>query len=294
MDKERNPRRHFVRQIRLFTALLVLGTAATRLTAQPPPPPLPPPGELDRLVQRVALYEDSLLSNVFAAATYSEQIPDAEGWAHRHEYLRGPDLARAISEDHLPFDPSVQALLPFPQVLEMMARDMDWTRRMGDAFLASSGAVMDAVQRMRHRAYDYGYLRSTPQVVVRNGPFIEIVPASYDSFYVPVYNPAIVFGGPIRAGVGFGAFVSFGPGIYLGTAFRPWGWYDGGARFYWDRHAVYINNRPWERTYVNRGTYVHPYEVPRYEQRGVDRREVHDRREGPERGREGDRGREHR
>jgi hypothetical protein len=273
-----------VRQMKLITALLIGGVAGiSTLSAQPP---LPPPGELDRLVDRVALYPDPLLSNVLAAATYADQIPDAEGWAHRHEYLRGSELARAISEDHLPFDPSVQSLLPFPQVLDLMARDMEWTRRLGDAFLASSAAVMDSVQRMRHRAWDYGYLRSTPQMIVRDGPFIEIAPASWDAFYVPVYNPAVIFAGPIRPGLRFGAFFSFGPGIVLGASFRPWGWYDGGARFYWDRHAVIINNRPWERTYVNRGTYVHPYEVPRYEQRGTERREVHDRREGPERGRE--------
>ena len=275
-----------MRQIRLFSALLVLGTAGmTRLIAQPPPPPpLPPPAEMDRLVERIALYPDSLLSNVLAAATYADQIPDAEGWAHRHAYLHGPALADAIAADRLSFDPSVQALLPFPQVLELMARDMDWTRRIGDAFLVNSAAVMDAVQRMRHRAYDYGYLRTSPQIIVRNGPFIEIVPASYDAFYVPVYNPAVVFARPIRPGVSFGAFVSFGPGIVLGAAFRPWGWYEGGARFAWDRHVVYVNNRPWERTYVNRGTYVHPYEVHRYD-RPVERREVHDRHEG-ERGRE--------
>lgn len=272
-----------MQQMKLFSAVLLLGAAAAaRLAAQPP---LPPPGELDRMVERIALYPDSLLSNVLAAATYADQIPDAEGWAHRHEYLRGEPLARAIQEDRLPFDPSVQSLLPFPQVLELMARDMDWTRRLGDAFLANSSVVMDAVQRMRHRAWDYGYLRTSPQLIVRNGPFIEIVPASWDAYYVPVYNPAIIFGGPIRPGAGFGAFISFGPGIALGAAFRPWGWYDGGARFYWDRHAVIINNRPWERTYVNRGTYVHPYEVHRYD-RPVDRREIHDRREGGERERE--------
>lgn len=280
-----------MKQIRQIAALLVLGAAGlTRVVAQPPPPPpLPPPPELDRLVERIALYPDPLLSNVLAAATFPDQILDAEGWAHRHAYLRGPDLARAISDDRLTFDPSIQALLPFPTVLDLMARDMDWTRRLGDAFLTNSAAVMDAVQRMRRRAYDYGYLRTSPQLIVRTGPYIEIVPASWDAFYVPIYNPAIVFGGPIRPGVSFGAFISFGPGIFLGAAFRPWGWYDGGARFFWDRHVVIVNNRPWERNFGNRGTYVHPYEVPRYS-RPVERREMHERREGPERERE----REHR
>jgi hypothetical protein len=231
------------------------------------------------MVERIALYPDALLSNVLAAATYADQIPDAEGWAHRHEYLHGAAVARAISDDRLTFDPSVQALLPFPQVLELMARDMDWTHRLGDAFLTNPGAVMDAVQRMRHRAYDYGYLRTSPEIVVRNGPFIEIVPTNPDSIFVPVYNPGVIFGGPIHAGASFGAFISFGPGIVLGAAFRPWGWYGGGSRFLWDRHTMFINNRPWGRTYTNRGTYVHPYEVHRYS-RPSERREIHDRREG--------------
>jgi len=274
-----------LQQIKLLTAIFLLGTSsAICLRAQPP---LPPPPELDRLVDRVALYPDSLLSNVLAAATYSDQILDAEGWAHRHEYLHGEVLARAIADDQLTFDPSVQALLPFPSVLDLMARDIDWTRRLGDAFLANSGAVMDAVQRMRHRAWDYGYLRTTPQIVVRNGPYIEIAPAYPDSIYVPIYNPGVIFAGPPRPGVRVGAFISFGPGIVLGAAFRPWGWYEGGSRFYWDRHTVILNNRPWERTFVNRGSYVHPYEVRRYD-RPLERRELHERHEGPERGRERD------
>jgi Protein of unknown function (DUF3300) len=266
-----------VQQTKLIMTLLAFAAIGpARLAAQPPLPPQP---ELDRLVDRIALYPDSLLSNVLAAATFPDQILDAEGWAHRHTYLRGDGLARAIADDHLWFDPSVQALLPFPTVLELMANDMDWTRRLGDAFLANSGAVMDTVQRLRHRAWDYGYLRPTPQVLVRNGPFIEIVSAQPDYYYVPVYNPGVVFVAP-RPGVRVNAFISFGPAVVLGGAFRPWGWYEGGNHFAWDRHVVVINNRPWERTYVNRTTYVHPYTAPRYEQH-IERREIHERREGP-------------
>jgi Protein of unknown function (DUF3300) len=90
-------------------------------------PPASSPAELDKLVSRIALYPDPLLAQILAAATYPDQIPDAAKWADEHHYLTGDDLARAITEDHLPWDPSVQALLPFPSVLEMMASDMDWT-----------------------------------------------------------------------------------------------------------------------------------------------------------------------
>src|ERR1700680_3165044 len=99
-------------------------------------PPSYPPGELDRLVQRVALYPDPLLSQIFAAATVPDQIPDAAGWADQDHYFTGDALAAAISADRLPWDPSVQSLLPFPSVLDMMASDMGWTGEVGNAFLA--------------------------------------------------------------------------------------------------------------------------------------------------------------
>ena len=93
----------------LSLALIVAGTPSP-VAAQGPPSYTPE--QLDNLVSRIALYPDSLLAQVLAAATYPDQIPDAAKWADEHHYLTGDDLARAIDEDHLPWDPSVQALLP--------------------------------------------------------------------------------------------------------------------------------------------------------------------------------------
>lgn len=225
------------------------------------PPPSFPPQELDRLVSRVALYPDPLLSQIFAAATFPDQIPDAAGWADQHHYLTGDALARAISDDHLPWDPSVQSLLPFPSVLDMLASDMSWTSELGNAFLAQQPDLMDAVQRERHRAYDYGYLRTNPQIIVNPGPYIEILPANPAFIVVPYYDPLIVFAPP-RPGFFVGGAISFRFGITIGPAFAPWGW--GASRFAWGDHRVFINNARWNRTWVNRGTYVHPYAVPRY------------------------------
>ncbi|MGD0578442.1 MAG: DUF3300 domain-containing protein, partial [Bryobacteraceae bacterium] len=120
-------------------------------------------GQLDNLVSRIALYPDPLLAQVLTASTYYDQIPDAAAWADQHSYLQGDDLARAIEADNVPWDPSVQALLPFPSVLDGMERDMNWTQALGEAVLNSRDAIMDAIQRMRQRAYDYGYLRDCPQ-----------------------------------------------------------------------------------------------------------------------------------
>jgi len=238
--------------------LFLFATAAASLQAQPSWAP----ADLDRLVSRIALYPDSLLAQVLAAATYPDQIPDAARWADQHHYLTGEALSNAIREDQLPWDPSVQALLPFPSVLDMMARDMAWTTDLGNAFMAQQQAVMDAVQRMRHQAYNYGYLRSNPQVVVHAGPYIEIVPVNPAFVCVPYYDPLVVFAPP-RPGFFIGGAINFGFGVTIGGWFRPWGW--GYNRFVWNSRTVIINNERWNRTWVNRGTYVHPYrEVPRY------------------------------
>jgi hypothetical protein len=224
-------------------------------------PQLPPP-ELDRLVSRIALYPDPLLAQVLSAATFYDQIPGAAKWADEHHYLTGDALAAAISGDHVPWDPSVQALLPFPSVLDMMASDMAWTTQLGTAVLAQRPAVMDAVQRMRHKAWDYGYLRSNAQILVGAGPYITILPARADFYPVPFYDPAVVFLAP-RPGFAIGAAINFGFGISIGAAFRPWGW--GAVRLGWDTHGWFIGDRPWGRTWANRTTYVHPYTLPRYE-----------------------------
>lgn len=259
---------------------IVLGTV---VLAQGPPPPMLPPGELDRLVSRIALYPDPLLAQALAAATYTDQIPAAAAWADQHSYLRGDQLARAISEDRLPWDPSVQALLPFPSVLDMMARDMAWTSQLGNAFMTQQQDVMEAVQRERRKAYKYGYLRTGPQVVVTPGPYITIAPANPGFYYVPVYDPYVVFAAP-RPGFFVGGAIRFGGGITIGASFAPWGW--GFARFGWAEHAVIINNHPWMRTWAARQTYVHPYDVPRY---APERRIEHHEMRAHEERREGER-----
>src|ERR1700676_4336354 len=143
-----------------FLAVVMALVAAPMFAQDQGQPPSFAPDQLDQLVSRIALYPDALLSQILAAATFPDQIPDAARWADQHHYLTGDALANAIAGDRLPWDPSVQALLPFPSVLDMMASDMGWTSELGNAFLAQEPDVMDAVQRERHRAYDYGYLRS--------------------------------------------------------------------------------------------------------------------------------------
>jgi len=238
------------------------------------PPPYVPPEQLNGVVQRIALYPDPLLAQILTASTFSDQIPQAAAWANQHGYLRGDELAAAIQQDQLPWDPSVLALIPFPQVLNMMGSDPGWTQTLGNAVLANRAGVMDAVQQMRQQAYDYGYLRTNQyQQVIPEPGAIQIVPVNPGVVYVPTYSPAVVFARP-RPGYFLGAAIHFGPGITIGAGFAPF-W----AHPYlgWREHSIVIGGRPWVRTWGNRGTYVHPYEGWRRPERG--RVERHDFRE---------------
>ena len=238
--------------------LAILTVAGLPLLAQPP---MMGPGQLDQVVQRIALYPDPLLAQILTASTFWNDIPDAAGWSNQHDNLNSDDMAAAISADRLPWDPSVLALLPFPAVLNMMASDRGWTETLGNAVLQQRGDVMDAVQRMRQRAYDYGYLRTNSYYrVVAGGPgLIEIAPVGAGYYYVPRYDPLIVYAAP-RPGFFVGGAIAFGPRIFIGASFGRWGW--AGPGFGWRTHEILIDHRPWVRTYVNRSTYVHTYSTP--------------------------------
>ncbi len=225
----------------------------------PPPPPMSPQ-QLDQLVQRIALYPDPLLAQVLTASTFPEQIPDASAWAQQHSNLTGDPLAQAIQSDNLPWDPSILALLPFPTVLSTMASDPQWTSALGNAVLTQKQDVMDAIQSQRRVAQGYGYLApNSYDNVVDNGGDIEIQPINPSLYYVPVYNPGVVFVAP-RPGFFVGGAIHFGPAVTIGPAFGVFGWY--GAGFGWRDHAILIDHRPWGRTFYNRRVYVHPYAHP--------------------------------
>src|SRR5579862_2393666 len=241
-----------MQRIRAVLTILVILAGVVTAPVFGQAPPSFAPQQLDQLVARIALYPDPLLAQILAAATYSNDIPAAAQWADQHHYLTGQALANAISGDRLPWDPSVQSLLPFPSVLDMMASDMNWTSQLGNAFLAQQQDVMDAVQRQRAIAARYGYLRSNPQVVVSGGPYIIVMPVNPGFVVVPYYDPAIVFFPP-RPGFVVGGAIRFGFGVTIGGFFAPWGWAPGGIRFDWGGHAVFFANERWGRTWVNRG-----------------------------------------
>ena len=243
-----------------FLLCLALMLVCLPVTSLAQPVALTPP-QLDQLVARIALYPDPLLAQVLTASTYWSEIPEAAAWADEHSYLKGDALAQAILADHLQWDPSILALLPFPSVLDMMARDPAWTEQLGNAVLTQNPDVMDAVQRMRQRARSYGYLTTNGYInVIANGGYIQILPVNPDVLYVPYYDPLVVFAPP-RPGFAIAGAIRFGPAITIGAVFGGWGWWLGSG-FGWPSHAILIDRRPWGRVWINRSEYIHPYVHP--------------------------------
>jgi hypothetical protein len=263
LHSSRHPERRIERAAstgRLLLACLVLMLVCPPAVSFAQPVALSPP-QLDQLVARIALYPDPLLANILTASTFWDEIPEAAAWADQHRYLKGDALAQAMQADHLQWDPSILALLPFPSVLDMMAHDPAWTEQLGNAVLTQNPDVMDAVQRMRQRARNYGYLTTNGYInVIATGGYIQILPVNPDVLYVPYYDPLVVFAPP-RPGFAIGGAIRFGPGITIGAMFGGWGWWLGSG-FAWPSHTVLIDRRPWGRVWADRAVYIHPYVHP--------------------------------
>jgi hypothetical protein len=228
--------------------------------AQAPPPPTGPdqrqytplpPEQLDKLVAPIALYPDALVAQVLAASAYPTQIVEADRMVRDYPQLKGKDLAQEAEQQD--WDPSVKALVEFPTVLANLDRDLSWTSELGQAYQNQQDDVMQAVQYMRHKAYDAGNLRSTPQErVYEQGPNVDIQPADPDVVYVPAYNPAYVYGYPVGLWPGFypwwgfgGPYISFGVGFPISPFFGfGWGWRGWGIG--WGFHGgVFFGGHPW-------------------------------------------------
>ncbi|GAA0723482.1 DUF3300 domain-containing protein [Dokdonella soli] len=149
--------------------------------------------ELDHMLAPVALYPDALLTQVLTAATYPLEVVEAARWSHAHPDLTGTDAVSAADAQN--WDPSVKALLAFPDLLHMMDGKLDWTEHLGDAFLAQQAQVMDTVQGLRHKAATAGNLESGGELRVDdNDGMIDIEPAASDLVYLPYYDPNVVYG----------------------------------------------------------------------------------------------------
>lgn len=162
-------------------------------SAQTPAQPAFSQPELDQMLAPIALYPDPLLSQILMASTYPLEVVEAARWSRSNPSLRGDDAVRAVQQYN--WDPSVTSLVAFPQLLQMMDEKLDWTERLGDAFLAQQPQVMDTVQNLRQKAYASGNLRSNDQMRVEpEGQIIAVEPANPEILYVPYYDPSMVYG----------------------------------------------------------------------------------------------------
>ncbi|MGH8744730.1 MAG: DUF3300 domain-containing protein, partial [Burkholderiales bacterium] len=149
--------------------------------------------ELDQMLAPIALYPDALLSQILMAATYPLEVVEAARWSRANPNLKGDQAVNAVVQTH--WDPSIKSLVAFPQIIQMMDEKLDWTERLGDAFLSQQPQLMDTVQNLRQRAYAAGNLRSTDQIYVEpQGQTIVVVPANPEVIYVPYYDPMVVYG----------------------------------------------------------------------------------------------------
>jgi Protein of unknown function (DUF3300) len=257
----------------IFAATLAFASPLQAESQQPAATPLTS-AQLEQLVAPVALYPDDLLSQVLMASTYPLEVVEAARWSRENPKVTGKALEDAMQKQD--WDPSVKALAAVPETLQMMNDQLSWMQDLGDAFLAQQEDVFTAVQSLRARADGAGNLKTTPQQTVRrvNRPAnvsapagapttaYEIVPTNPDQYYVPIYDPTVVYGAwPYPAYrpfywyppgyVGVGAF-GFAAGAIAGAAI--WG-----GMNWWNRSVNVNVNRynQFNRTNISNGNWSH-------------------------------------
>src|SRR5947209_8384487 len=229
-------------------------TTTTSDAADTEQAPKLPNDQLDSLVAPIALYPDPLLAQTLAASTYPLEVIQLEQWMEKNPNLKGKALADAVAKQ--PWDPSVQSLVEFPDVVQRMAGNIQWTTDLGNAFLAQQSDVMDAVQRMRAKAQGTGNLKTSAQqkvetqTVAGGKQVIVVEPANPDVVYVPSYDPQVVYGPPAPEypyypytypGYVPGTALAWGAGVALGAAaWGAWGGHWGDCD--WNGGNVKINN----------------------------------------------------
>ncbi|WP_447917410.1 DUF3300 domain-containing protein [Achromobacter aegrifaciens] len=270
----RRLQRWFIGWLCLGLAVCLPATAQTKLDN----------AQLDQLMAPVALYPDSLLSQILMGATYPDDIAAAAKWSAAHTSESGDKAVKAVEGET--WDPSVKSLVAFPSVMDMMGRQPDWVKSVGDAFLAQPDTVMDSVQRLRAQAQKAGNLKSTPQQKVTSSTtndktVVVIEPADPQVVYVPSYNPTVVYGAwsypsyppyyyPPPPGSVFATSLVAGIGFGLGVAAvnSMWGGFDWGhndvdidvnrynnvnVNQRIDRNNINNNKTNWQHNPANRG-----------------------------------------
>ncbi|MFT3790099.1 MAG: DUF3300 domain-containing protein [Rudaea sp.] len=221
----------------------------------------PTAAQLISLLAPVAVFPDKLVAQVLVASEYPDEITQANAWLAQNAQLKGDALQQAIDKQE--WDPSVKAIVVFPDVLHQMASNIPWTTALGEAYVNDPNDVMNAIQSLRAQALASDKLKSDRFVTVTktaknvatpseqyvdeppaySGPpvipppddVIEIEPAQPDYVYVPYFDPLSYYGAPIDLWPGYyyawpapvywGPTFAFGLGIWIGGYHhRGWGW----------------------------------------------------------------------
>src|SRR5262245_17092078 len=209
--------------------------------------------ELDEMLAPVALYPDPLLAQMIPAATFFDQLEEAQ------RTLNGKSDDNLIANQN--WEVSVKSVAHYPQVLQLMVENQDRTVAIGQAYVTQPGDVAKSIQRLRTEAKDAGNLVSTKQQqVVTEGEAIKIEPAQPQVIYVPQYNPEVVYvdNGPSTGAVVAASVISFGAGLAIGAwlnndydyygrgiYYHGWnggGWIGANRTFVNVNRNVYINN----------------------------------------------------
>lgn len=214
--------------------------------------------ELDQMLAPIALYPDPLLTQVFIAATYPLEVVEAARWQKQNEKLTGEKLTAALEKQT--WDPSVKAMVQIPSVLQMLSDKLEWTQKLGDAFLVQQPEVMTTVQKLRKKALDAGNLKDSEQqkIITENAQATQIIrieQTNPQTVYVPVYNTAWVYGAWGYPGYPPYGYYPMGyypyypaTGFYYGAAWGlTVGWV---ASANWNHAEVYVNNN-YNRLEVN-------------------------------------------
>ena len=238
-----------LRQTIIFLLVLLVGLPLTVFAQETTAAPKKFSQEqLDQMLAPIALYPDSLLIQILIASTYPLEVVMADRWIKQNKDLRGDQLNDAL--DKQPWDASVKALAPFPEVLAMMNDKLDWTPMLGDAFLAQKEEVMATVQNLRQKAYEAGNLKTTEQQkVIVEKEIIVVQPANPQVVYVPAYDPWWVYGSwwwpayppfviyPYWPTVVLSPGIFwFGPGFFVGPV-----WGSAWGRCDWRNRNIYVN-----------------------------------------------------
>jgi uncharacterized membrane protein YgcG len=221
--------------------------------------------DLDELMAPIALYPDALLAQVLMASTYPLEIVEAARWQKANSTLKEKALEDALQKQS--WDPAVKSLTAVPQVLTMMNEKLDWTTKLGDAFLAQQADVLKTAQSLRKKADEAGNLKTSKEMTVKKETensvqVIKIEQPNPEVVYVPTYNPATVYGSwwypypppyyYYPPGYAYGSGLAFATGVVVGAAI--WG------NCNWGGNDININTNRYNnfnKTNISNGNWNH-------------------------------------